>query len=81
MKALSSNRDLYDYLLSVIAILNQRGAMELSEIVRIASVQAGAISTEFLGESRIALRQVLAEQDGILTAEELGRFGWGIETT
>ncbi|HEV2330235.1 MAG TPA: hypothetical protein VGY56_15745, partial [Verrucomicrobiae bacterium] len=46
--------------------------VELSDAVMFASGHvAGNIGTEFLGESRIALRRVLAEQDGILTVQEL----------
>jgi hypothetical protein len=71
MKALSSNRELYEYLLSLAAELKKRRADELSEAVAFASRHAaGNMSTEFLGEARIALRRVLKEEDGALTAQE-----------
>ena len=71
MKALSSNRDLYEYLLLLAPMLKQRGATALSEDVQFASRLASTIpATEFLGESRIALRRVLDEENGILNAQE-----------
>lgn len=70
MKTLTSNRDLYDYLHALHSTLNERGAVDLSDIVRRAMGQAAAMSTEFLGESRIALRRLLREGCAVLTAEE-----------
>ena len=70
MKTLSSNRELYDYLLSLSAELKQRGAAGLSEVVAFASAQGSSSSTEFLGESRIALRRVLTEENGALTDQQ-----------
>jgi len=70
MKTLSGNRELYDYLFSLSAELKQRGATALSEAVAFASAQGSSSSTEFLGESRIALRQVLQEEKGALTDEQ-----------
>lgn len=70
MKTLSNNRDLYDYLVAFAAQLRQRGLADLSEIVTFASGQATSSSTEFLGESRMALRRVSNEEKGTLTAEE-----------
>jgi hypothetical protein len=71
MKPFSNNRELYEYLLFLAAELQKRKFKELSEAVAFASRQAASnISTEFLGESRIALRRVLKEEDGILTVQE-----------
>jgi hypothetical protein len=71
MKPLSSNRELYEYLLCLAAELKKRRLEELSEAVVFASRQAaGNMSTEFLGESRIALRRVSKEEGGVLTVQE-----------
>jgi hypothetical protein len=70
MKPFSNNRELYEYLLSLAAELKKRKFEELSEAVSFASRQAAGMSTEFLGETRIALRRVLKEEDGILTVQE-----------
>jgi hypothetical protein len=69
---LESNRQLYDYLAAIGATLNSRGAVELSRIVLAASRTAAAIPvTEFLGESRIALRRVQKEQTVLTESERL----------
>lgn len=70
MKTFSNNRELYDYLIFLISALKERGAKALSEAVTFASGQASSMSTEFLGESRIALRQVLKEENGVLLQQE-----------
>jgi hypothetical protein len=70
MKALSSNRELYDYLLFLSSELKQRGSTALSEAVAFAIGNAASFSTEFLGESRIALKRVLSQENGILTGQE-----------
>lgn len=70
MKPFSNNRELCEYLLFWVAELKNRRFEELSEAVAFASRQASGMSTEFLGESRIALRRVLKEEDGILTVQE-----------
>jgi len=71
MKTLSNNQDLYEYLLFLDSVLKQRGATALSGIVQFASMQASTFpATEFLGESRIALRRVLDEENGILNEQE-----------
>ena len=67
---LDDNRQLYDYLVAIGAKLNARGAVELSRVVLAASrTVAGIPITEFLGESRIALRRVENEQT-LLTENE-----------
>lgn len=71
MRTFSSNRELYDYLLSLSSELKQRGASALSESVEFAIAQASSSSTEFVGESRIALRRVLHEEHGVLSGSQL----------
>lgn len=70
MKKLSSNTDLYDYLLSLGDLLAGREVSQLAEAVRFAARQGTGLSTEFLGESRIALRQVLDAEGGALEMHE-----------
>ena len=67
---LRDNQQLYDYLVAMSTRLNSRGAVELSRDVLAASRAAATIPvSEFLGESRIALRRVENEQT-VLTDEE-----------
>ena len=67
---LRDNRQLYDYLVAMSTKLNNRGAVELSQDVFAASRVVETIPiTEFLGESRIALRRVENKQT-VLTDEE-----------
>jgi hypothetical protein len=69
---LENNRQLYDYLAAIGATLDTRGAVELSRIVLAASRTATGIPvTEFLGESRIALRRVENEQNLLTESERL----------
>lgn len=71
MKVLSSNRDLYEYLLFLVTVLKQRGSTALSEDVELASRQVSTFpATEFLGESKLALKRVLSQENGILTDQE-----------
>ena len=71
MKKLSGFKELYDYLVFLTSELKQRGSEELSKSVDHARCcSASNISTEFLGESRIALQRVLTEEKGILTDQE-----------
>lgn len=70
MKSMSSNRDLYEYLSSLSLTLKSRGLRELSDSLDFAMGQASSSSTEFLGESRIALQRILNEEHGALTGEE-----------
>jgi hypothetical protein len=67
---LSSNQELYDYLVRLAQNLKQRGAVDLSGIVTGVSGQAFTTSTEFFGESRIALRRILAEKTAVLEPGE-----------
>ena len=69
-KKLNNNTDLYDYLLSLGDLLADRGAQQLAEAVQFAARQGTGLSTEFLGESHIALRDVLEKEGGVLGATE-----------
>jgi len=66
----SSNEDLYQYLLYLISILNERDRRDLSEKIKFASAQAASSATEFLGESRIALKEVLLNASSVLNEKE-----------
>ena len=70
---LTSNKELYDYLLTFSSTLKSRKRERLSQLLTSASGHAAGMSTEFLGESRIALREVSREQDSALTREEQGQ--------
>jgi hypothetical protein len=69
-KKLTSNTDLYEYLLSLGDLLADRGSQQLAESVRFAAKQGTGLSTEFLGETRISLRGVLDAEKGILRPYE-----------
>jgi hypothetical protein len=69
---LENNRQLYEYLATIGGKLNARGAVELSRVVLAASRTAAGIPvTEFLGESRIALRRVEKEESVLTESEHL----------
>ena len=70
MKSFSNNQQLLDYLVSLSSELKKRGLLELSEMLGFAIGNASSMSTEFLGESRIALRQVLQQGREALTEQE-----------
>ncbi|MBV9825350.1 MAG: hypothetical protein JO001_06725 [Alphaproteobacteria bacterium] len=67
---LSSNQELYDYLVRLAQRLKERRATELSEAITGASRQAASTSAEFLGESKIALQRALAEGKAVLDTSE-----------
>lgn len=69
MRTLSSNSDLYEYLLALGGDLRKLGSADLADAVMSASRQAAGMSTEFLGESRIALRRVWSRGRTILSQE------------
>jgi hypothetical protein len=70
MKTLASNQDLYEYLQWLSSELKGRGATGLGDEVARASGQASALSTEFLGEARIALRTVERQAGSVLSPPE-----------
>ncbi len=67
MKRLSNNTELCQYLQFLWKTLEERHAKELSEAVAHASRMSPYMTTEFLGESRIALRKLTKEEHGVLT--------------
>jgi hypothetical protein len=67
---LASNQELYNYLLGLTDILMERGSTVLANSVRGAARPASGMSTEFLGESRIALDQTPAAEAGALNSPE-----------
>ncbi len=67
---LSSNRELYDFLVSLSTELGNRGNRDLGTVATAASRFAARMGTEFLGESRIALRRILREEAGVLNDKE-----------
>jgi hypothetical protein len=71
MKRLSSNAEVYEYLVGLSKTLEERGSIKLAEVVFHASeTAAGNMSTEFLGESRIALRRVVKAGGRVLNHQE-----------
>lgn len=67
MTQLASNQALYDYLGRLAASLQERGAESMAEVIAAAARQAAGLSTEFLGESRIALEKVLNSNQAIVS--------------
>jgi hypothetical protein len=72
MTTLNSNADLYDYLQRLADILQSRGAKHLAAVIANARLQASGPSTEFLGESKIAIEAVLASENIVLSPAERG---------
>jgi hypothetical protein len=70
MKKLASNTDLHEYLLLLGNLLADRCSHQLAGSVRFAAGQAAGLTTEFLGESRTALQQVLDVENGTLSPNE-----------
>ena len=71
MKILASNQELYDWLVKLASQLASRNASDLGDLLlRASRTSVGNMSTEFLGESRIAVRRVLAKEYGKLTNQE-----------
>jgi hypothetical protein len=67
MKEPTDSHELYDYLVDFVAELKNQGMDSWSKYVEFAIAQASSSSPEFLGETRIALRHILAEENGMLT--------------
>jgi len=67
---LSSNADLYSYLGRLRQMLADRGANDLAEAVGKALRFAAGMTTEFLGESRIALSMVQHAKNNPLDQSE-----------
>lgn len=69
-RRLSSSAELYRFLLELEETLKRQGDRDLAEEVKSASRHAAGMSTEFLGESRNALRDVLDRGANLLNEEE-----------
>jgi hypothetical protein len=69
-KPLTSNSELHRYLLQLADILAKRSMPVAADSVRRAATQSTGLSTEFLGESRIALVNALEAGEESLTDEE-----------
>ena len=79
MKPFSNNQEFYDYLILLISRLHRRGFHDLAKPLEFAASQASSNSTEFLGESRIALRQLLDESPvHALTEAELNEVQYAL---
>jgi len=70
MEPLSSNSQLYEYLLGLEGKLRALGSVDLADAVASASRLASGLSTEFLGETRIALQWVSTQGQGVLNAQD-----------
>ena len=70
MAGLASNSDVYNYLSSLAKLLEGTSAAPLAAHLYTARDQAAGLSTEFLGESLIALRKVLTAENGVLKSSE-----------
>lgn len=70
MLRLANKRELYDYLGRLVGILSSSGHRDLAAVVSDAMGTASSLSTEFLGESRIALRRVAHDSGLTLSAQE-----------
>lgn len=65
---LYTNRELYDWLVLLASRLEVLGSEALSKDVAMAARTVNTFpATELLGESRIVLRHVLAEENGLLS--------------
>ncbi len=67
---LHNNRELYEYLGRLAGALDSAGQHDLEQVVTTAMGNASSLSTEFLGESRLALRRVLSDGGSALTSQE-----------
>jgi hypothetical protein len=78
---LCTNRELYDWLVFLASRLKVLGSEELSKD---ADMAARTLITfpiaKFLGDSRIALRHVLAEENGLLSHDRSCRSSECVET-
>ena len=70
MKSFSSNRELYEYMQWLASALQSRGAPDLAARVMSACRTAIGLSTEFLGESKLALKEVIESESSPLSQAE-----------
>ena len=57
---LANSQALYEYLVNLAAWFREHGTESMAEMIAAASRHGAGLSTEFLGESRIALEKVLS---------------------
>lgn len=74
MTRLSTNADLLKYLVELAGILQDAGLSAEAEEIRFASSLAGALSTEFLGESLLAMRKVTPAARAALSELQMTDF-------
>ena len=70
MIKLENNEALQEYLVSLAKRLEATSAAPLASYLHFAARQAPGLSTEFLGESLIALKKVLDGEAGVLASSE-----------
>jgi hypothetical protein len=70
MMKLKNNSALYAYLISLSDRLSGTEYSDLVKDLRSAASQSAGLSTEFLGESLIALQRVLESEERVLNAAE-----------
>ena len=75
MIILSSNEELLAYLLSLAGVLDEVGLKVEAEDIRFAARQGAGLSTEFLGESLLAMRRVSVAVHRALGSEQIADFG------
>jgi hypothetical protein len=71
MKQIQDNSELYSYLRGLETKFRIAGSTGLADTLALASRHAGGMSTEFLGESRIALRKISDPARALLSEGEL----------
>jgi hypothetical protein len=71
---LASNEDLHLYLLQIADALADLGRYTAAKKLRGAAVQASGLSTEFLGESRNALIEVLRSEGSAMPLADRDRL-------
>jgi hypothetical protein len=70
MKPFASNNELYEYMQWLASTLQARGASDLATRVMSACHTAIGLSTEFLGESKLALKEVIESESSPLSEAE-----------
>jgi hypothetical protein len=71
---LASNADLHQYLLQTAESLARTGLTAQADQLRRAAAQGAGLSTEFLGESKIALDEVLRTAGSAMTPPDRNRL-------
>jgi hypothetical protein len=76
---LASNAELHRYLLQTAELLTLLGRAEQADKVRRAAAQGAGLGTEFLGESKIALLDVLRTSGNVMDVADRNRVAAVIE--